>query len=497
MARFQVLPQEEESISAVALSADGRRLAFVGVGANGQRRLWVRPVDSLAAQVLAGTEGAGLPFWSPDGRFIAFFAQGKLRKVPSGGGAPQVLCDAEAGNGGTWSPAGIILFAPASDRGLFQVSADGGTPTPVTTRREGENGHRFPQFLPDGRRFLYLAQAGQRARAGIYVGSLDSKETVLLLETDVSAQYAPPGYLLFVRSGALMAQTFDVTATRLSGEVTSIADDVSYDTGGGRSDFAVAQGLLAYGERDTNRRELVWLDRGGQKVADAGSPADYIHPWLSPDEKRAVVEVVDPDTGAHGVWMLDLVRGSRSRLVAGTRGESFPDLVRRWPPDPLQLRPQRPMESVCKGLHWHGRGRSASHVANLDQRHRLVARWPLRHLSDECPGHEIGRLGATGDPAGTTVSRRERRSSRAAGAAFTRRALGGLRFRRLGPGGGPRSGLSGSDRQVDGLRRGWKSTAVATRWQRALLPLDGPQTDGRGHPRHGFVVRHRCAEDAF
>jgi eukaryotic-like serine/threonine-protein kinase len=323
-ARFHVLPEEEGSISAVAFSADGRRLAFVGVAANGQRRLWVRPIDSLASQVIAGTEGASLPFWSPDGRFIAFFAQGKLRKVASGGGASQVLCDAESGNGGTWSAAGTILFAPATDRGLFQVSADGGTPTPVTTPREGQAGHRFPQFLPGGRRFLFLAQAGQQAQGGIYVGSLDSKETVLLLETDVRAQYAQPGYLLFVRSNALMAQAFDVTATRLSGEVTSIAEDISYDAGGGAADFAVAEGLLAYRERARNRRELVWLDRTGKKVADAGAPADYIHPWLSPDEKRAVVEVVDPDDGAHAVWMLDLVRGSRSRFVGGPAASHFP-----------------------------------------------------------------------------------------------------------------------------------------------------------------------------
>jgi Tol biopolymer transport system component len=274
--------------------------------------------------VLAGTEGAELPFWSPDGRFIAFFAQGKLRKVASGGGASQALCDVSAGNGGAWSPAGIILFAPASDSGLYQVSDDGGTPTPVTTRREGQGGHRFPQFLPDGRRFLFLARPGQRARGGIYVGSLDSKETVFLLETDTRAQYAQPGYLLFVRAGALMAQTFDATTTRLSGELMSIADDIYYDTGGGNTDFAVAGSLLAYRERESNRRELVWVDRAGKRVGDAGSPADYIHPWLSPDEKRAVVEVVDPDTGEHAVWMLDLARVSGSRFVGGPAASHFP-----------------------------------------------------------------------------------------------------------------------------------------------------------------------------
>jgi serine/threonine protein kinase/Tol biopolymer transport system component len=324
LARFHVLPPVEGSINSVALSADGRSLAYVGMGADGQRRLWVRPVDSLEARLLAGTEGASWPFWSPDGRFIAFFAQGKLRKIAAAGGASQPLCDAEGGTGGTWSPAGAILFAPVADGGLYQVSADGGSPSRVTTPRAGQGGHRFPQFLPDGRRFLFLARAGQGAQSGIHVGSLDSPETALLLETDTRALYAPPGHLLFIRGNALMAQAFDTTAARLSGEVMSIAEDVAYDAGGGSTDVAVTEGLLVYRPRDRNVRELAWVDRAGRQLGDAGPAADYIHPWLSPDEKRAVVEVVDPDTGAHAVWMLDLVRGARLRFVAGPAASHWP-----------------------------------------------------------------------------------------------------------------------------------------------------------------------------
>ena len=165
--------------------------------------------------------------------------------------------------------------------------------------------------------------------SGIYVGSLDSPETVLVLETSVRAQYAPPGYLLFVRGNALMAQSFDPGALRLSGDVIAIAERVQNDTGGGDADFTVADGVLAYRERERNLRELVWLDRAGRPLGSAGGRADYIHPWLSPDGRRAVVEIVDPDTRAHSVWMLDLVRGSRSQFVTGPARSHFPV----WSPD--------------------------------------------------------------------------------------------------------------------------------------------------------------------
>ena len=327
--RFHVLPPEQGSIRDVAISADGRRLAFVAMGADRERRLWVRMTDSLDARALAGTEGAGSPFWSPDGRFIAFFAQGKLRKVAADGGAPQVVSDGAVEGGGTWSQSGIILFAPGANGGLYQVSANGGSPAVVTSRSEGETGHRFPQFLPDGRRFLFLAQSGRGVPGGIYIGSLDSPETILVLETGVRAQFAAPGYLLFVRNNSLMAQAFDLATLRLSGDVMAVAKDVWNDTGGGGADFAVVEGVLAYRERERNRGELVWVDRAGQPLGMPGERADYIHPWLSPDEKRAVVELVDPDTQGHAVWMLDLVRGSRTQFVPGPAESHFPV----WSPD--------------------------------------------------------------------------------------------------------------------------------------------------------------------
>jgi eukaryotic-like serine/threonine-protein kinase len=327
--RFNVVSPEDGAIREVALSGDGRRLAFVDFGPNRYRRIWVRAVDALEPAPLEGTEGANKPFWSPDGRFIAFFAQGKLKKISSEGGAPQVLCDAADAWGGTWNDAGTILFAPALDTALFQVSANGGKPVPVTTRLEGETGHRYPQFLPDGRHFLFLVPTGRGTRGGIYEGSLDSPQTVLLVESLVRGQYAAPGYLLFVRGNALMAQTFDPDAMRLSGDVVSIAEGVWNDSGGGDADFSVTAGVLAYREREKSAGELLWVDRAGRGLANTGPPANYIHPWLSPDERRAVVEIADPDTQAHAVWMLDLLRGSRSRFIDGPAQSHFPV----WSPD--------------------------------------------------------------------------------------------------------------------------------------------------------------------
>jgi Tol biopolymer transport system component len=327
--RFHVLPPGEGNIREVALSADGRRLVFVSLGSDRERRLWIRSIDSLEARPLDGSEGASSPFWSPDGRFVGFFAKGKLKKIPSTGGAPQVLCDAADGRGGTWNADGTIVFAPVPDGALLQVSANGGTPRRATTRQEGQAGHRYPQFLSDGRRFLFLAQAGRGKEGGIYVGSLDSPDTVLVLETAVSAQYAPPGYLLFVRDNALMAQSFDPSTLRLFGDVVAIAEDVWNDSGGGATDFAVSNGVLVYRERRRNLGELVWFDRAGQSIGSAGARADYIHPWLSPDGRRAAVEIVEPETQTHSIWVVDLVRGSRAQFVTGSAQSHFPV----WSPD--------------------------------------------------------------------------------------------------------------------------------------------------------------------
>ena len=261
-----------------AVSPDGRKLVFAATrGAGGSQMLWVRALDSLEARVLAGTEhiggggtvGAGA-FWSLDSRFIAFFAGGKLKKIDIAGGAPQALCDTPGYYfGGAWSRDGVIVFGTTTT-GLFRVAATGGQPTSATTLDRGrqEGSHRRPAFLPDGRRFTYLAQPGNT----IYVGSLDSPDVTRLLNADSGAVYSA-GHLLFVRQGTLFAQMFDANQLRLSGDAIPIADPIAGTPAAGSSAFAVSEnGVLMYvtGSGVVNVSQLTWFDRSGKSLGSVG-----------------------------------------------------------------------------------------------------------------------------------------------------------------------------------------------------------------------------------
>jgi eukaryotic-like serine/threonine-protein kinase len=207
------------------VSPDGLRLVYPVTGPDGRRLLWTRPIDSLTAQPLAGTEEGSNPFWSPDGRFVGFYVGGsKLKKTDINGGPAQMLSDVQVGGGGTWNQDGVILFARNAGDGLYRMSASGGASTRATTLDESrkEITHAWPYFLPDGRHFLYLARSVQRENTGIYVGTLDSSERKLLVNTDSSAAYAPPGFLLFLRERTLMAQAFDAGSLQLANWCTYI-----------------------------------------------------------------------------------------------------------------------------------------------------------------------------------------------------------------------------------------------------------------------------------
>jgi len=326
--RLSVLPAQPTG--QFSFSPDGRLLAF-GAGSQGNTRLWIQSLDSVTPRPLAGTEGPEFLFWSPDGRFIAFGAGGKLKKVAVSGGPVHTLCDARAVLGGTWSRDDVIVFAPSNRTPLYRVPAAGGDPTPVTSldRSRGDNTHRWPHFLPDGRHFLYLARSTLRENSGIYVGSLDSTAVTRLLNGESRAAYAHPGYLLFARDRALLAQPFDAAKLRPIGEPVQVVEDIIYDRASSYASFSISDdGEIAYQtSAAVPRSELAWFNRAGQRLELPVAPGDVEEPSLAADGKR--VAETRWAAGTSDVWMVDVARGSSSRLTFDPSGEFMPI----WSPD--------------------------------------------------------------------------------------------------------------------------------------------------------------------
>ena len=335
--KLSVLPPEKATLMgpSMALSPDGRRLAFFATF-EGQNLLWVRSLDSLSAQALPGTEGASSlspPFWSPDSRFIGFFTGEKLKKIEASGGPPQTLCDAAPENrGAAWNRDGVIIFGQGPFNPLYQVSAAGGQPVPVTALDQSrfETSHRWPYFLPDGRRFLYFVRSGHADSGGIYVGSLDAKAPKRLLATTLNAAYAPPGFLLFLRKEMLMAQRFDADKLELTGEPLPVAERVAYNPALNRGAFSVSEnGVLAFGIGSSGSNQPVWFDRGGKPIGSLGAAGLYFTLGLSPDGTRAAVDLVDHQTGTSDIWLFDLSRGIPSRFTTDPESDTNP----LWSPD--------------------------------------------------------------------------------------------------------------------------------------------------------------------
>ena len=336
--KLSLMPPEKSSFSAPpAVSPDGRRVSFrATVGPKTQ--LWVRDLDSLAARPLAGTEGAVNPFWSPDSRFIAFFAGGKLKKIDVSGGPAQTLCDAVAGRGGSWSQTGVIVFTPGILEGLYRVPAAGGSATILIAidRSLGEDSLRCPWFLPDGHHFLYTARNSDRDKSAIYIGDLGSKEKHRILTASSNAVYAPPGFVLFLRERTLMAQPFDAGKLQTTGDPFPIAErvDTRDALGGG---FSVSQnGVLAnLSVPAGGNAQLRWFDRAGKSLGTVGAPGDLVRlspTSISPDGSTVAVSRFDRLTSTSDtsdIWLHNLTRGTESRFTFGPQMNASPV----WSPD--------------------------------------------------------------------------------------------------------------------------------------------------------------------
>jgi len=333
--RFTIPPPDGTSLTAfrnaaptLAVSPNGRYVAFIADEPGRERTIWVRALDSLFAQRLDRTQGATYPFWSPDSQHIAYFLENKLMRIPVGGGAPVTICAVNDGEGGTWFQTegqdGVIVFAPGQNGPLHRVPAQGGVSTPITKLGEGETGHAFPQFLPDGKRFLYYARG---KNLGIYVQSLDSQERTFIVKTSYRAVFSPPGFLLYLRDSTLLAHRWNLETLHLEGEPVAIAADVRAGAGT-RNAFSVSSnGVLAYRSGGSDNLQVNAYTRDGKPDGTVLEPGGIGAIALSPDGKFLIVARGTSED--RDLWLKDLSSGVFSRLTSSPGVES--SVV--WSPD--------------------------------------------------------------------------------------------------------------------------------------------------------------------
>lgn len=318
------------STAPLALSRDGLRIAFAARNADGKAVLWIRSLDTVEARPLAGTEGATSPFWSPDGRFLAFFADAKLKKIDITGGMPVVLCDAPNSRGGSWNPDDVIIFASA--RAIRRVSAAGGAAMAATDLADGEQMHLRPVFLPDGRHFLYYVLAAEAGGHAVFVGSLESNDRRRLVTADASNAVYSRGHVLFMRRTTLMAQPFDPERLALTGDAFPVAEQVqTQPSTPPLGVFAASEnGVLAYQTgTGTAVSELRWFDRTGNSLNRIGEPANFAGVELSPDGRQVAVNVLDGPNGMGDIWTYDVATGQRARFTFDAASEN----TFKWSPD--------------------------------------------------------------------------------------------------------------------------------------------------------------------
>jgi len=316
------------------VSPDGERLVFSAVSSDGRQLLWVRPLDSAAAKPLDGTDGATFPFWSADSRSLGFFANGKLNRIEVSGGPPLALCEVAIGRGGTWGADGTILFTPNVSSPVFRIAASGGAPQQVTTLDESlnERSHRWTQWMPDNKHFLFFAQRAVVGTGGVYIGSLDRGAPKLIMQNESNAVYSPPGYLLFVRQGILMAQRFDARQWRLDGDAVPLVEHVGVNAITSRAIFAVSEtGIMVYeaGNATGDTDQLIWYDRTGKQIEATGTPGLYLEPSVSADSSKLAISSLAGGTGNLNIWVFDLARATKTRLTFPPSSDRQPN----WAPD--------------------------------------------------------------------------------------------------------------------------------------------------------------------
>src|SRR5437867_976196 len=327
------------NLGPIAVSPDGRYVAFPArEDVTGRVLIWIRDLAGKQATPLPGTDGAGLIFWSPDSSSIGFFAGGYLKRIELTGGAPQTLCGAAWGRGGTWSRNNEIVFSTGPNAPLYRVSATGGVPQQVTRLDPSrkEISHRYPHFLPDGKHFLFLARSpSTRERRGdsIYVASLDEPSGKFLINVTSIVAYVDPGYLLFLRDRTLMAQRFNLVTLQLEGEPRAVSrEPMQYHPSGFGMFSCSRAGVLAYVAGSQNST-LQWVDRAGHLELAMPAEADFFSPRLTADQQQVLYSLTDETTGNLDIWLYDIGRRVARRMTSDPRDDFAPVLT----PDGKQL----------------------------------------------------------------------------------------------------------------------------------------------------------------
>jgi Tol biopolymer transport system component/tRNA A-37 threonylcarbamoyl transferase component Bud32 len=324
--------------SSIALSPDGTTLAFAATGSDGKRAIWTRRMDDFNIQALSGTEGGESPFWSPDSKSIGFFADRKLKRVPSGGGPVLTVCDAQDGRGGTWNAEDLIVFAPAPFSGLFKVPASGGAPVAVTKVEHPGATHRLPWFLPGGKRVLYLSGAqvsDSTKETSIQALDLTTGKSTLVAKENSEGRFVPPGYLAFVREGNLLLQPFDPSSLKVSGAPIPVAQGVAFEAFRWIGNFTFSNtGRLVFQSSEAARRSrMTWFDLDGKELGSIGEAASFFTLALSPDGQRVAATVLGTRNARPEVRLYDLERGVGTRFTFGDEGANFPV----WSPDGREI----------------------------------------------------------------------------------------------------------------------------------------------------------------